>query len=83
MADTPDTPGPGSGPGLGNGLGNGVKRDLALAWTLGGCISALVAIGGASILWPPAQWDLVNKIVDAIATLTLILAGGLGVKTRS
>jgi len=64
--------------------GNGqVKRDLAVVWTLAGIVASIAAIAGLSIFQPPAQWDLVDKVVDGLFILSNTLAGGLLVKTRS
>jgi len=64
--------------------GNGqVKRDLAVAWTLGAIVAALVAVTGASMFWKAEQWDLTVKVVDGLLVLATTLAGGLLVKTRS
>lgn len=50
-------------------------RDLTYAF--GSCVAATVMLAGLSIWWPPAQWDLVNKVIDQLANLNLMLAGAL------
>jgi hypothetical protein len=62
--------------------GTGVKRDLAIAYALAGCVGAIAAIAGLTIWHPPAQWDLTNKAMDGLFVLANMLAGGLMVKTR-
>jgi hypothetical protein len=61
----------------GNGVVTQQKRDRAVALLLGGCILSVVLIAGASILTPPSQWDLVNRAMDMLESLTLLLVGGL------
>lgn len=60
-----------------------LKRDLAVAWTLGGVIASIAAIAGFSLFWPPAQWDVVVKVLEGLFVLANMLAGGLLVKTKS
>ena len=74
MAD--ETPAPGNG-------NVALKRDLAVAWILGGVVCALVGVVGFSMFWKAEQWDLTTKVVDGLLVLANMLAGGLLVKTKS
>lgn len=72
MADEPVT----------NGNG-GVKRDLAVAQALGACIVSIAVLAGLAVWMPPAQWDLVDKVVTGLFVMANTLAGALIMKTKS
>lgn len=60
-----------------DGTGGKIRRDLALVGTLAVCVVASSILAGLSMFWQPAQWDLVDKVVDGLQALNLLLAGGL------
>lgn len=59
------------------GNGGKARRDLALVGTLAVCVVSTSTLAGLSMFWQPAQWDLVDKVVEGLQTLNLLLAGGL------
>ena len=61
----------------GNGVAVQIKRDRAVAYLLAGCIVAICLIAGGSMVHPPSQWDLVNRAMDTLTQVILLLSGGL------
>lgn len=58
------------------------RNDLVVAAVLAGCIGAVAVLAGLSWVGAPAQWDIIDKVVDGLLVIITTLTGSVIVKSK-